>query len=44
MLCVPVYQAVDEEKVAPGDLYENREEELYAADNAIAGIKSEKLG
>ena len=38
------YQVVDEEKVAPGDLYENREEEWYAADNAIAGIKSEKLG
>ena len=41
---VPVYQAVDEEKVTPGGLYEN-EDDPDASDNSIAGIlKSEKPG
>ena len=42
---VSVFQAVDEEKVAPGDLHEKREEELDAGDNSIVGIlKSDKPG
>ena len=41
---VPVYQTVDEEKVAPSDLHEKRDQ-LDTADNSIAGIvKPEKPG